>query len=377
MKENIQYFGGDPNNILVMGYSSGACSVHHHLLSDKSKNLFHKAVIMSGSAFNRRFELPTPKIKDFYVQRLAARLGWNFAGGITGALAVLYKARPLAIVRAQVNLLTARDKLNGIRFPYGPVVEQAGAENAFVTAEPRELARHSWAKNIPVILGSTSDEALVYWRSAARKRSKLLKFLNFERRIPHDIGRSLTPKQKKSIARQIKKLYFGNETTGEREMLRNFISMETDRLYGFGMYRLALSRLQENSTGPTYLYRFNFDSATFNHFRILNCKSKCHGAGHADDLSYLFRNRLVKHRSDIGAEEFKVITTMVNWLYGFALNNDPSMGLETSWVPLDQQDREHGEFKCLNIAQNVSLIELPEIQRMRFWGSLYANNYLI
>lgn len=377
ISENIQHFGGDPNNILLMGYSSGACSVNYHLLSEHSKNLFHKAVIMSGSAFNRRFEVPTQKIKDFYVQRLAARLGWNFEGGMTGALKVLYKARPSKIIRAQVHLLTARDRLHGFRFPYGPVVEHADNENAFISSKLLKLSRNAWSKDLPVILGSTSDEALVYWRSAKQKRSKLLKYLNFERRVPDDIGRKLTSKQKQGIGALIKKQYFRNETADQTEILHNFISMETDRLYGLGMYRLALSRLHENGTAPTYLYRFNFDSSPFKHFRLLNCKSKCHGAGHADDLSYIFRNRLVRQRSDIGDHELKVITTMVNWLYAFALKSDPNVGLETTWVPLNQQDTEHGEFKCLNIAENLSLIELPEIKRMRFWSLLYANDHLI
>lgn len=54
IKDNIQNFGGDPNNVLLFGYSSGACAVHYHMLSDWSKNLFHKAVVMSGSVQNTR-----------------------------------------------------------------------------------------------------------------------------------------------------------------------------------------------------------------------------------------------------------------------------------------------------------------------------------
>lgn len=50
VKENIQAFGGDPNNVTIFGESAGASSVHFHLLSLQSKGLFHKAVMQSGTS---------------------------------------------------------------------------------------------------------------------------------------------------------------------------------------------------------------------------------------------------------------------------------------------------------------------------------------
>lgn len=49
VRENIEAFGGDPNNITLFGESSGGANVFNHLVSPKSKNLFHKAIIESGS----------------------------------------------------------------------------------------------------------------------------------------------------------------------------------------------------------------------------------------------------------------------------------------------------------------------------------------
>ncbi|XP_065202787.1 esterase B1-like [Planococcus citri] len=52
IQETISGFGGDPNNITLLGSSSGAALIHCLLLSPAAKNLFHKAVIMSGYLFN-------------------------------------------------------------------------------------------------------------------------------------------------------------------------------------------------------------------------------------------------------------------------------------------------------------------------------------
>lgn len=50
VQTNIKYFGGDPNNVLLFGQSAGSASAHFHMLSPKSKGLFHKVILESGSA---------------------------------------------------------------------------------------------------------------------------------------------------------------------------------------------------------------------------------------------------------------------------------------------------------------------------------------
>ncbi len=48
VKHNIEAFGGDPENITIMGQSAGGMSVQQHCLSPLTKGLFHKAVMSSG-----------------------------------------------------------------------------------------------------------------------------------------------------------------------------------------------------------------------------------------------------------------------------------------------------------------------------------------
>lgn len=53
LKDNISSFGGNPNNITIMGQSAGAMSVQALCLSPKTKGLFQKAVMLSGGGISR------------------------------------------------------------------------------------------------------------------------------------------------------------------------------------------------------------------------------------------------------------------------------------------------------------------------------------
>lgn len=52
VKQNINKFGGDPDNVTIFGESAGAASVHYLTLAPSTRGLFHKAIIQSGSALN-------------------------------------------------------------------------------------------------------------------------------------------------------------------------------------------------------------------------------------------------------------------------------------------------------------------------------------
>lgn len=51
VRSNAKAFGGDPDQITIMGQSAGSFSVGIHMTSPKSKGLFRRAVMQSGSPF--------------------------------------------------------------------------------------------------------------------------------------------------------------------------------------------------------------------------------------------------------------------------------------------------------------------------------------
>lgn len=152
----------------------------------------------------------------------------------------------------------------------------------------------------------------------------------------------------------------------------------TDLLFWHGIHRAILSRVNSLERGPTYVYRFNFDSEHFNHYRVFMCGKGVRGVCHADDLSYLFSNDLEQKVPDAKSAEWKVIQTMVDLWTNFAITGNPNHPQSphlkgVKWEPLANNSN---KYKVLNIKETLQVTESPEAARMAYWDSMYENNQL-
>ena len=70
VRAHIAAFGGDPDNVTLMGQSAGAISVQYLCLNPAHQGLFRRAVMMSGGGLFPRFALPRPaeSTRDYWLQ---------------------------------------------------------------------------------------------------------------------------------------------------------------------------------------------------------------------------------------------------------------------------------------------------------------------
>ena len=67
IRDNVEAFGGDRDNITIMGQSAGAMSVQQHCLSPLSEGLFHRAVMSSGGGVSKALSAtPAEKHYEFW-----------------------------------------------------------------------------------------------------------------------------------------------------------------------------------------------------------------------------------------------------------------------------------------------------------------------
>ena len=142
VRQNIAAFGGDPENITVFGQSAGAQDTSLLMTSPVAKNLFHRAIAESGSAF--MLLLPPLTKAEQSGEALAARLK---APAGTESLAYL---RNLSVS----ELLQAASVQDPKTPPMlGPIVD-----GHVLSQNPAEVFSAGEESPIPMIVGSTTRE---------------------------------------------------------------------------------------------------------------------------------------------------------------------------------------------------------------------------
>ncbi|XP_062923597.1 pyrethroid hydrolase Ces2e-like isoform X2 [Mobula hypostoma] len=144
VQRNIEQFGGDPQQVTLFGESVGSLSVSLHALSPLSANLFHKAILQSGSALMPGLLPPLPT----QLAREAAEIaGCNDT-------------------RSQILLQCLRNKTedemsqitNHVNDLYQliPFV----VDGYFLPDDPQKMFQDGKFRKIPYLLGVTTEEAV-------------------------------------------------------------------------------------------------------------------------------------------------------------------------------------------------------------------------
>lgn len=108
VKENIENFGGDSQNITIFGQSSGGGCAHYHIISPASRDLFQRAIIISGSAFNPAYAA-IPRRNWAY--RAAVLAGYTGPEVDRDILQFLETAPPQALFNAAGNVMNDHVKI--------------------------------------------------------------------------------------------------------------------------------------------------------------------------------------------------------------------------------------------------------------------------
>lgn len=259
VRDNISAFGGDPDNVTMFGNSAGAISVHLHMLSDHSKGLFHKAIVQSGFATAEYANFP----KNDWTRRLARKIGWSGEGGDASLYAFLRDADANDLIGNQDSILN-EDEMKVGMFSFGPAVEAYVGEQSFFTRPPEEMLDDPWSRSIPLIVGSNADEMLMLNR-AFKNNARLYQSLDgFELLVPPCFGLKKGNEESRRLAAQIQREFYGDEEPS-MEDFRPTMKIWGDRFFWHPLETSIRARLENpETTGATYLYRFDVDSRWFN-----------------------------------------------------------------------------------------------------------------
>ncbi|OXA59977.1 Venom carboxylesterase-6 [Folsomia candida] len=369
VQENIAKFGGNPNLVVLFGESSGAASVHLHMLSPMSKGLFHRAISQTGSSLRR---YPNTVNLEDQARSLAKRVGCTEETTTREIADCLKKVDALKIVETHRDV---QDTLRSDYSVYGPIVEQVKDEKAFLTEEPETLLKEGNFNHDRSTVAKL--DSIDGWRAHL---SRLLRYDddNLEKSI--------------SVADRIRKFYFGDDgLPSDPRYFQNLTNMFSDRMYFLPTYNTV--QLQA-SQSPVYLYYFDYKTMgsvfkvvdavqlaiipaeiqiaryfvkTWINENILGVQPPSYGAAHGDELFLLFNlNVFLEARQ--GSIDYDASRVMVKAWTDFA-KGDKVFYDGVYWPAVDLSS--NSPLKYLRIANNsTTIIDDPIEERMKFWKSL-------
>uniref|UniRef100_A0A336M3D7 carboxylesterase n=1 Tax=Culicoides sonorensis TaxID=179676 RepID=A0A336M3D7_CULSO len=384
IKENISFFGGDPNNITLSGESAGAASVHYHMISPLSEGLFNKAIPISGSSL-----CPwafAPEKYPFYLNKLAVELGLDQNADDESILRALNKTDPKKLLDIDYNLVPSKEKIFGsvLMSAFVPQIEPYVSEMCFLPKSPLELGREAWSKDIDIIIGGTSNEGQFFYIFSPDETQIPEINKNYGLLLPVDLRQNLTPAQAHDKGNYLKRLYYGDEEISVKN-LSKYMDYLDERHFWHGIYRAVMQRLVSNGNGKTYLFYLNVppSSDVPEYYKFLRnlgnlaVESDMSGTCHGDDLVLLFSMSFCK-RFPPGSDNYEAQQKYLNSFKQFVKHGNPNCDLlkPANWTPLSNKIEEIP--KCMRMGRDEWFMQdLPNYNKIKIWNDLYEADKLI
>ncbi|QHT66765.1 carboxylesterase/lipase family protein [Rhodocytophaga rosea] len=153
VKQNINNFGGDPNNVTIFGQSGGGGKVTSLMNAPSAKGLFHKAIVQSGSYIT---SFTDPSVSKLVGAAILAELKLQ-PSQIDSLQKISYEQLNAAGKKA-LRKVNDDLKAQGKSVPGFGVGWSAVLDGTFLPYQPTEPAAIELSKNIPLLVGSTKTE---------------------------------------------------------------------------------------------------------------------------------------------------------------------------------------------------------------------------
>ncbi|KAF7284768.1 hypothetical protein GWI33_021636 [Rhynchophorus ferrugineus] len=349
-KENIHYFGGNPDEITIMGESAGAMSVGYQIVSPKSKGLFRGAIMQSGNSLSDFFKVPTQARSSAYA--IASRINSSITDSSSSS-----------DVKAVLQSVSADDFMqysNDLGVLFTTILE-VESEDSFLTEPMYEVLESGNFNQVPIIIGHNSEESLFFYSTEDDLQNNADSIdASPSLLIPNMPLKDGVDRQE--IGEKIKDIYVGDGNFSSN--LAAVLNWYSDDRFVRTTYKQAL--LQSKYV-PVYFYRLSFyGTPSKGHFLIPGAGKVSHGA----DVPYFFNITVSPLKTD---EDFLTRQRMVTLWSNFVKTLNPTPDGSNSDVlqNITWPVTTPSNVQVLDIGDDMEIYAGPKMKDIPFWDSIW------
>lgn len=306
VRDNVEAFGGDPNNVTVFGESGGGSKVSTLLAMPSAQGLFHRAIIQSGPGI-RGVEANDA---NEFAERLLAH------HGIKNTELEKLQMMPHEELTKSLREMPRSGNGAGAGARGGMIMRLAPVvDGSYLPRHPFDPDCAPTAVNVPVMIGTNKDEAALFLAGDPRRRR--LEEHELLDRLQAQLG-----DRRDSILEVYRKTR-PNDTPWEL-----LIGIQSERT------RLASIQLAERKVAaggaPVWMYLFTWES---------NFLGGLMKSSHAMEIPFVFDNPDVAPMTGDSADRYELAETMSRAWTAFARKGDPNYEGLPRWRPYDVEKR--------------------------------------
>nr|XP_049697913.1 esterase FE4 isoform X6 [Helicoverpa armigera] len=356
VQKNIASFGGNPDDVTIVGSSAGSASVDLLMLSKSAEGLFHRVIPESGGNL-AAFTVQRDPVEN--AKKHAIKLNFTNVDDIY-ALGNFYKTAPMEVLTAE----TFFDRTDST-FVFGPCVERDTGDGAFLTETPLSILKSGNYRKLPVLYGFADMEGLLrvdFFELWKHKMNE--KFSDF---LPADLKFD-SEEEREEVANKTKEFYFGDKPVGNDNILK-YIDYFSDVIFAYPML-WAVKLHAEAGNNQVYLYEYSFvdeDSPIIPHTNV-------RGATHCAQSLAVYDTKNFTHLNQSpDSPALKKMKKIVREIWhNFVKTGTPVP--EGSWLPAwPAAGADRAPHMSLGERLELRGALLPE--RTRFWDDIYQRYY--
>ncbi|TVY29653.1 Lipase [Lachnellula hyalina] len=302
VQENIAAFGGDKDDVTIMGLSAAAHAIGHLIMDvNQKKTLFHKVIMDSGAHTARAVHPPDSKLNEQHFRQFVELTGCDSRSEDT--ILPCLRALPSSdIVNAGQTVFAQSEP--SVRWSWQPVLD-----GDIISRRPIDAWRSGMWRKVPILTGSVHNEGAMYVPKSASVSEDFTKI--FTTLLPHlsdgDLAEleALYPDPKKSPSSP----YVETRPIKIGEQYKRCEAAYGHYAYTCPVRQTAIWASKSSLNPPVYIYHW-----------VLN-KTVLYGANHGDQVRYQTYNSEVR---SISPAQNEVAGFMHAYATSFIVTGDPN-----------------------------------------------------